>query len=156
MEFNHRVHAAGLTCYFTPALKIVYHPRQTWPALFRQLGRYGCGRARLAAKHHKSLTLPALVPPLWAVWLVVGAMAAAAVPLVGWAYLGSVLVYAAVIGAVSARLARGTPASVGVRVPAVFVGIHLGFAWGLPAGSGPATREALNRAKAHPRSGVGL
>ena len=32
--------------------------------LAKQLGRYGAGRAKLAAKHPKSLTLPALVPPL--------------------------------------------------------------------------------------------
>jgi glycosyltransferase involved in cell wall biosynthesis len=130
VEFNHRVHEAGLTCYFTPALKIVYHPRQTWPALFRQLARYGCGRARLGAKHVGSLTVPALVPPLWVVWLVVGAAASLFVPLLGWAYLASVLLYLSVIGAGSAVLARGKPLRVGVRVPAVFLGIHLGFAWG--------------------------
>lgn len=130
VEFNHRVHDAGLTCYFTPALKIVYHPRKTWSALFRQLGRYGCGRAKLAAKHPGSLTLPALVPPLWAVWLVLGAVLALIVPFVGWAYLASVLLYATVILAGSLWLARREKWRVGVRIPAVFVGIHLGFACG--------------------------
>ena len=69
VEFNERVHAAGLTCYFTPAVKIVYEPRGSVRALFYQLGRYGSGRAKLACKHPKSLSLPALVPPLWAVWV---------------------------------------------------------------------------------------
>ncbi|OWK43568.1 glycosyltransferase family 2 protein [Fimbriiglobus ruber] len=130
VEFNHRVHAAGLTCYFTPTLKIVYHPRSGLPALFRQLGRYGCGRARLAAKHASSLSLPALVPPVWAVWLVVGAVAAVMVPVVAWVYLASVVLYLAVILAGAAWLGRRQPARVAVRVPVVFVGIHLGFAWG--------------------------
>ncbi len=130
VEFNHRVHEAGLTCFFTPALKVVYHPRATWAGLFRQLARYGCGRARLASKHASSLSLPALVPPLWAAWLVVGAVAAAFVPFLGRVYLASVLLYSAVILIVSAWLARGQPAEVRARVPAVFVGIHLGFAWG--------------------------
>ena len=34
VEFNHRVFAAGLTCYFAPAVKVAYHPRGTLPALF--------------------------------------------------------------------------------------------------------------------------
>jgi succinoglycan biosynthesis protein ExoA len=130
VEFNHRVHGAGLTCYFTPALRVVYHPRKTWPALFRQLGRYGCGRAKLAAKHPGSLTLPALVPPLWALWLVLGAVLALLVPVVGWAYLATLALYAAAILGGSVLLARGKPVRVGARIPAVFVGIHLGFAWG--------------------------
>ena len=29
VEFNERVHAAGLTCYFTPSVKIVYEPRKS-------------------------------------------------------------------------------------------------------------------------------
>lgn len=130
VEFNHRVHAAGLTCYFSPRLKIVYDPRTTWPALFRQLGRYGCGRARLAAKHPKSLTLPALVPPLWAVWLVVGAVLAPALPFVGWVYAASVLLYLSAITAAGLWLGRRLPTATRVRIPATFVAIHLGFAWG--------------------------
>jgi succinoglycan biosynthesis protein ExoA len=130
VEFNHRVHGAGLTCYFTPALRVVYHPRKSWPALFRQLGRYGCGRAKLAAKHPGSLTLPALVPPLWALWLVLGAVLALVVPFVGWVYLATLALYTIVILGSSLWLARGKPVRVAARIPAVFAGIHLGFAWG--------------------------
>jgi GT2 family glycosyltransferase len=130
VEFNHRVHAAGLTCFFTPALTVRYHPRSSWAALFKQLARYGCGRARLAAKHPRSLTLPALVPPLWLAWLVGGAAVAAVVPAFGWVYLGTVLTYAAVLLAVSSSLGRGRSREVRARIPAVFVGIHLGFGWG--------------------------
>jgi GT2 family glycosyltransferase len=130
VEFNHRVHEAGLSCYFTPALKIVYHPRAAWGALFFQLGRYGCGRARLAVKHPASLTLPALVPPLWVLWLMLGAVAALFVPLLGKLYLASVALYAAVILLASRWLGRGQAPRVRARIPLVFVGIHLGFAWG--------------------------
>jgi glycosyltransferase involved in cell wall biosynthesis len=130
VEFNHRVDRAGLRCYFTPAIKIVYHPRATLRGLFVQLGRYGAGRARLAAKHPDSLTLPALVPPLWAVWVVLGGLLSLTLPLVGWAYLASLVLYAAVVLAGSAWLGRRLPAAAGVRLPAVFVGIHFGFAWG--------------------------
>ena len=130
VEFNHRVDEAGMTCYFTPALKIIYHPRTNWTGLFRQLARYGCGRARLASKHASSLTLPALVPPLWLAWLVVGALASAVIPYLGWVYLTSVILYAGVILGGSAWLARGTRFPVAVRVPGVLLGIHAGFGWG--------------------------
>lgn len=130
VEFNHRVHTAGLSCYFTPAIKIVYHPRATLKGLFVQLGRYGAGRARLAAKHPESLTPPALVPPLWVVWLVAGGLASLIVPYLGWVYAVSILLYLAVILGGSAWLARGRPVVVGRRLPLVFLGIHFGFAWG--------------------------
>lgn len=142
VEFNHRVHAAGLTCYFTPALKVVYHPRVTLRALFVQLGRYGSGRARLAAKHPGSLTLPAVVPPAWVVWLAAGALAGLFVPYLGWAYAASLALYAAVVLAGSAWLGRGKPGEVTRRIPVVLAGIHLGFAWGF-------LREVAGRVRYH-------
>ncbi|MFM8272189.1 MAG: glycosyltransferase [Gemmata sp.] len=129
VEFNERVHAAGLTCYFTPAVKIVYEPRGSFRALFYQLGRYGAGRAKLAFKHPKSLSVPALVPPLWAVW-VLAAPLALAVPYVAWVWLASVALYASVLLGAGAALGRGKPLSAAARIPVVFVAIHFGFAWG--------------------------
>src|SRR5207248_2291199 len=93
VEFNERVHAAGLTCYFTPTVKIVYEPRGSFQALFYQLGRYGGGRAKLACKHPRSLSLPALVPPLWAVWAILGGLLSLAVPDLGWLWLASLALY---------------------------------------------------------------
>jgi succinoglycan biosynthesis protein ExoA len=130
VEFNQRVHDAGLTCYFTPDITIVYDPRSTPRGLFKQLGRYGAGRARLAAKHPRSLSLPALVPPLWVVWLVLGAVLAWLHPLIATAYLGSVALYFATILGASLWLGRGQPAAVRVRLPLVFFAIHFGFAAG--------------------------
>jgi len=130
VEFNERVHAAGLTCYFTPAVKIVYEPRASFRALFFQLARYGLGRAKLAFKHPKSLTIPALVPPLWVVWVFAGALLSPVVPYLGWLWLASVGLYAAVLLMAGLVLGRGQPRGVGVRIPAVFVAIHFGFAWG--------------------------
>jgi succinoglycan biosynthesis protein ExoA len=130
VEFNERVHAAGLTCYFTPAVKIVYEPRANFRALFHQLARYGLGRAKLAFKHPRSLTIPALVPPLWVVWVLVGAMLSLFVPYLGWLWLASVGLYAAVLLAAGLVLGRGQQRGVSLRIPLVFVAIHFGFAWG--------------------------
>ena len=130
VEFNERVHAAGLTCYFTPAVKIVYEPRGTFRAVFYQLARYGGGRAKLACKHPKSLSIPALVPPLWAVWVILAGLLSVAVPYLGWLWLGSLALYAGVLLGAGAVLGRGQPLSVAARIPVVFVAIHFGFAWG--------------------------
>jgi glycosyltransferase involved in cell wall biosynthesis len=151
VEFNHRVHAAGLTCYFTPAVKIAYHPRGSWPALFYQLARYGMGRARLAFKHPGSLTLPALVPPLWVLWVVLGGLASLVVPYLGWVWLGSVALYLAVLSTAGLVLARGKPRGVGRRIPLVFVGIHAGFAWGFLK---EVARQLRERIIQNPRTAV--
>ena len=130
VEFNERVHAAGLTCYFTPTVKIVYEPRASFRALFYQLGRYGGGRAKLACKHPKSLSAPALVPPLWAVWVIVGGLLSLGVPYLGWLWLASLALYACVLVGASVVIGRTRRPAVAVRIPVVFVAIHFGFAWG--------------------------
>jgi succinoglycan biosynthesis protein ExoA len=130
VEFNQRVHDAEQTCYFTPSIKIVYDPRVNFRGLFQQLARYGAGRARLAAKHPHSLTLPALVPPLWCIWLVVGAVLSFLHPLLAATYLGSIGLYLAVIGCASLWLGRRQPLTILYRIPLVFFGIHFGFSWG--------------------------
>jgi GT2 family glycosyltransferase len=130
VEFNQRVDAAGLTCYFTPTVKVVYHPRGSFAALFYQLGRYGRGRARLAFKSPRSLTLPALVPPAWAAWVVLGGLLSLVMPYLGWAWAASLALYTAVLVGAAAVLGRGKPAGAAARIPAVIIGIHFGFAWG--------------------------
>lgn len=130
VEFNERVYAAGLTCYFTPTVKVVYEPRRDWRALFYQLARYGLGRARLAFKHPRSLSVPAVVPPLWAGWVLVGGLLGLLVPFLGWAWLASIAVYGAVLLAAAVVLSRREPWPVAVRIPAVLLAIHFGFAWG--------------------------
>jgi GT2 family glycosyltransferase len=130
VEFNQRVHRAGLTCYFTPTVKVLYHPRGSWRALFYQLSRYGMGRARLACKDPQSLTAPALVPPFWAAWILLGGLASLVVPYLGWVWLGSMAFYLLVLSMAGVALGRGKGVGIMRRIPLVFTGIHFGFAWG--------------------------
>ncbi len=130
VDFNERVHAAGLTCYFTPTVKIVYEPRASFRALFYQLGRYGSGRAKLACKHPRSLSVPALVPPLWVLWVIFGSVVAICSKFFAFFWLGSLVLYASVLLGAAAMLGRGQQLGVAARIPAVFVAIHFGFAWG--------------------------
>jgi GT2 family glycosyltransferase len=130
VEFNERVHAAGLTCWFTPTVKIVYEPRVSFRALFYQLSRYGLGRARLAFKHPRSLSVPALVPPLWAAWVLLGGLLSLGVSALGWVWFASLMLYAAALVAAGVVLGRRQPNGIGRRIPLVFTAIHFGFAWG--------------------------
>jgi succinoglycan biosynthesis protein ExoA len=111
-------------------VKIVYEPRNSFRALFHQLGRYGGGRAKLAFKYPKSLSVPALVPPLWAVWVLLGGLLSLAVPYLGWMWFASLALYASVLVGAGVVLGRRRPLGVAVRIPVVFVAIHFGFAWG--------------------------
>jgi hypothetical protein len=61
---------------------------------------------------------------------VLGAAASLFVPYLGWVWLASVALYGAVLCGAAAVLSRGQPRGVGRRIPLVFAGIHLGFAWG--------------------------
>lgn len=130
VEFNERVHAAGLTCYFTPDVKIVYEPRTGFRSLFYQLSRYGLGRARLAFKHPRSLSIPALVPPLWVVWVFLGGLLSLLNPHLGLLWLATLGFYASVLLMAGLLLGRRQSPAVLVRIPVVFVAIHFGFAWG--------------------------
>jgi hypothetical protein len=88
------------------------------------------GRARLAFKDRKSLTPPALVPPLFAIWALLGWLPAIAVPEWGLLWSASMAMYLMVLCIAGLALARGKGFAVARRVPLVFAGIHFGFAWG--------------------------
>jgi succinoglycan biosynthesis protein ExoA len=51
VEFNHRVDEARLLSWAHPDLTVHYRPRGSIRGLYRQMQRYGRGRARLMGKH---------------------------------------------------------------------------------------------------------
>lgn len=129
VEFNTRLREAGFTCYFTPSISVDYQPRRSWKALAFQMQRYGKGRARLARKNPKSVTLPSLGPPMMMLCFTFGAILA---PL-WWPFLvlwlTAISGYTALVLAESARLAIKQPTGA-YWLPFVFPAIHFGFAWG--------------------------
>ncbi|KAB7648047.1 glycosyltransferase [Polymorphobacter fuscus] len=66
-ELDTRLTARGVRIWLEPGAALVYAPRRTPQALFRQYVNYGRGRARTVAKHRLPLklrqTLPLLVLP---------------------------------------------------------------------------------------------
>ncbi|MFH0778431.1 MAG: glycosyltransferase family 2 protein [Candidatus Eisenbacteria bacterium] len=73
VDFNLRAKKAGLRAYTSPALTVRYVARENLRSLFRQMMRYGRGRARLVMKHRLDAARSALLlglPPLLAALLV--------------------------------------------------------------------------------------
>ncbi len=62
VEFNYRCEQAGLDCYTSPALAVEYEPRSSFRALYKQMHRYGLGRARLHRKHRSAFQIESLIP----------------------------------------------------------------------------------------------
>ncbi|MCE9529767.1 MAG: glycosyltransferase family 2 protein [Planctomycetes bacterium] len=130
VEFNTRVRHAGLTCYFTPVIRVDYQPRGSLGGLLHQMFRYGIGRSRLGRKHPSSITLPSLVPVLWLLWLPLTFALGFFSPIFAAAFCLSVLIYSLSIFGESLRLSLRHPARLITRTPLVFFAIHIGFGWG--------------------------
>jgi succinoglycan biosynthesis protein ExoA len=149
VEFNGRVDAAGLTCYFAPELAVNYHPRETLAGLVYQMGRYGRGRARLALKNPASLTLPAMVPAVFLTGLAAAFVLGLAAPVFAAVFCGSALIYSSVVALAGLWLAaRRGAAGLSPLVPAVFLAIHVGAGGGVLAELAPGLlRRSIRRVR---------
>jgi succinoglycan biosynthesis protein ExoA len=78
VEFNHRVAELGLQAYRHPDLSVDYRPRRTLRDFFRQMNRYGRGRARLMARHPGATPWSLLGVTCLSMAWILGA------PLLGW------------------------------------------------------------------------
>jgi succinoglycan biosynthesis protein ExoA len=131
-ELNYRIDAAGMLCILDPRLTVKYQPRNSWSGLFRQLSRYGRGRVRLARKHPKTFSWGSFLPALFWIGVMIGPVICTFAPRLWPLYGGIIAVYLAAIIMETTRLAwslgdRGLL----LRLPAVFVMIHLGAAAGV-------------------------
>jgi GT2 family glycosyltransferase len=132
VEFNHRLEQAGMTCYFTPRVRVRYHPRNSLRGLFRQMIRYGQGRVRLLRKHPQSLSLPCLLPALFLLGLLVGPLLGLASSLLASAYLVALAVYGSVVLLTSLALSlKNRDLRMLPWLPGVFVAIHAGAGAGI-------------------------
>ena len=64
-EFNYRLEVGGEVCAFSPALEVLYYPRDSYIALAHQMYRYGLGRALFLRKHPLRWTLNTLIPSMF-------------------------------------------------------------------------------------------
>ena len=64
VEFNYRLECKGYKAYLSPDFKISYYPRRSLSGLFKQMFRYGLGRARFTNKHFKGFQRELIMPVL--------------------------------------------------------------------------------------------
>jgi succinoglycan biosynthesis protein ExoA len=143
VDFNHRLDRAGLRCFFTPRVAVRYHPRGTLAGLFRQMARYGRGRARLLRKHPETLSPGCLVPAAFVLGALVGPAAAWLSPWLAGLYASCLGLYALLVVLASLLIARRAR---DVRLlpwlPPVFLAIHCGAGAGqLLEGASAAARR---------------
>lgn len=132
VEFNHRIDVAGLLSWAHPDLTVHYRPRSTFSGLYRQMARYGRGRARLLGKHPTMRPWPllALTAAALIVLVLLFAGRAALAGLLLAAGLGAWLVVALVEALrVSPRPALA-PRTV-IAFGAIYAGLLFGFWRGL-------------------------
>lgn len=125
-ELNIRLRQAGETVWFDPRLRVVYRPRRTLRALWKQFFDYGRGKRAVIRRHPRAVAARQLAPPL----LVAGLLASAL-----WAALGGGWRAGALPGLYVAFLLVATAMETvrrrtwrGLLLPAVLATMHL--AWG--------------------------
>ncbi|MEZ4388848.1 MAG: glycosyltransferase [Candidatus Krumholzibacteriia bacterium] len=130
LEFNLRVRDAGVQALHSRLFAVTYMPRGSWWALFRQLYRYGYGRARMARKHPGTTSALAMALGLMSLGFVLLPLAGLAWTPAMHLWLGSLGIYAAVSLAVGSWAARGRGVGIAARVALCFPAIHLGAGLG--------------------------
>ncbi len=135
LDFNTRIDEAGLRCWTSPRFAIGYYARDSVPALFRQMWRYGLGRFRFLLRHPARLDPATLAPPLLVLLLAATPVVAAWIPgllplvlLPAGAWLLTIL-------AASLVLAVRTGWRHFPRYLVIFPAIHLGLGLGFLAGA---------------------
>jgi succinoglycan biosynthesis protein ExoA len=130
VEFNYRVHKAGLRSFLSSSLAVTYRPRSTPFGVFKQLYRYGRGRFRFMSKHSDATSVTQLVPAVFVTWLLLGAAGSFASSLIARLYLASLVFY----GAVVLWYSVGLGIRYGIREMAVAPLVYLLMHTGLGAG----------------------
>ncbi|WOQ17985.1 glycosyltransferase family 2 protein [Raineyella sp. W15-4] len=139
-ELNYRLRQAGELVWFTPAMRVTYRPRSTYRALARQFYDTGKWRREVVRRHPDTLNARYLAPPLAVLGVLVGLAAGGhgSYHKVGWMKLGWLAPIGYLVGVVvgAAALRRELPWQVRIRLPLVFVIMHMCWGLGFLAGLG--------------------
>jgi succinoglycan biosynthesis protein ExoA len=132
VEFNHRAAREGLTCFFTPRVRVRYHPRGTLAGLFRQMFRYGRGRVRLLRKHPETFTPGGFLPAAFLAGVALGPLIAWLVPALWLLYGGVLGLYGMTVLLFSVALSvKAREGGLLPMLPAAFLAIHCGAGAGI-------------------------
>lgn len=138
-ELNYRLRQAGHLVYFSPELRVVYRPRDSFRALARQFFRTGQWRRVVATRHPDTLSPRYLAPPLAVLGMGTGLLGGLAGLVLRSRLLTALFVAPAVylgfLGAATVTVKDLSPAA-RARLPLVLAVMHIcwgaGFLRGLP------------------------
>ncbi|MER5648620.1 ExoA family glycosyltransferase [Streptosporangium sp. NPDC002524] len=125
-EMNHRIRETGGLVWFQPRMRVSYRPRPDLRALAKQYFHYGRWRRVVARTHEGTINLRYLAPPLAVLAILAGLVVS---PffwpglLIPGGYLAAILAGSAVTGS-------GLPAPALLRLPLVYVTMHMSWGWG--------------------------
>ncbi|MEW6411003.1 MAG: glycosyltransferase family 2 protein [Candidatus Zixiibacteriota bacterium] len=128
LDFNYRVASAGFKSFTSPELAVYYYPRTSLPGLFKQMKRYGTGRFRFVQKHPETLSAAMLAPTVLLVTLLGLLVASFWISIVPFATIAGA--YLLTLLTASFAISAGCDWRFLPVLPAVFVTIHFGLAWG--------------------------
>jgi glycosyltransferase involved in cell wall biosynthesis len=131
-ELNYRLRSNGHKIWFSPELRVTYHPRSTLRALVKQMYETGTWRREVVRRHPKTATARYLAPPLTLLAVFGGSVAG----LLGVVFDSRLLRigflapagYLALIIGGSLVAARPMSPAARLRLPLVLAATHL--AWG--------------------------
>jgi succinoglycan biosynthesis protein ExoA len=139
-ELNHRIRATGGRVLYSPDIPTRYYVRDSVGALARQYFRYGRAKVRVARKNPGVIRPYHLVAPALVAGLPL--MATLATTHRGRRLrAGCVAAYAAACIIAGRRCSAGAPVEVRVRVPGMFVVLHVAWGVGVWAGIVEASRR---------------
>ncbi len=123
-EMNHRIRETGGLVFFQPRMRVSYRPRPNARALAKQYFHYGRWRRVVSRTHQGTINLRYLAPPAAVLAMLLGIV----VSPFFWPGLLVPGVYLAAILAGSVLTGRGLSAAALLRLPLVYVTMHV--SWG--------------------------
>jgi succinoglycan biosynthesis protein ExoA len=134
LEFNYRVHRQNVEAFHSGAFEVNYYPRRSFRGLFRQLYRYGYGRALMARKHSTSISILGLINALMGLGLWLLPILGLMVPALMRLWLLIAIPYLGISGLVSAWQARDRDLRMFLMIWSCFPAIHFGAGFGYLSG----------------------
>lgn len=132
-EFYFRIRQAGGKFFITPKIEYVYFVREKLGQLFRQYYQYSFWRIPVMLKHRQPTTLRQIVPSLFYIAMILGALTGIAVS--SWSIaLALPVVYFTALTIVALRTVITHGPSIALRVPLAIMTMHAGYAWGMVHG----------------------
>ena len=129
-EFNLRLVQHGGMIWLSPRIRSWYSPRLGLTALFRQYVQYGYRRGRVIQKRKAATSLRQFVPGVFVFLLFALPLAGLWWRVVGWAWVGLVVVYLTSSVAVTLGIAAREGWRFLGTLPVVFACYHLGYGVG--------------------------